>query len=312
MTNGNGFIDQAARRAQALPMARIVAAMLGAAAAFFALAMPPRIVSGLLGLTGMSVAVGMAGQLIFAILFAGLTAAAGWLAMTLLAGNTVPAPVVAAPAPPRKRPIGAKSSDPAPTLRKGDAHPDAPARRPIFAKDDLGTPFDEIVTDRRIIRGAPEADFATPDAPVDLDSAVIAPPPAAEKPAAETSVVVAEAEAPAVQATPVIDEPAAEEIAPVPAEAAAEIDESPAEIVDEQPIDPPAPRAGTRPAAPREDDSIATLMARFEGGLSRLGGGTLPPPDLSSISTLKRSGRNPDDALRDALEALQRMAARQR
>ena len=53
-------------------------------------------------------------------------------------------------------------------------------------------------------------------------------------------------------------------------------------------------------------------MARFEGGLSRLGAGTPAPPDISSLDTLRRSSRNPDDALRDALEALQQMAARQR
>lgn len=290
MTNANGFIDRAARRAQALPMARIVAAMLGVSAAFFALAMPARIVGGLLGLNGMPGAVAMAGQLVFAILFAGLAAAAGWLAMTVIAGGARSGPIVRLPALLRKRPVAAGSSDPAPTLRRGDAHPDAPPRRPIFAKDDLGTPFDEIVTDRRIIRGAPEAEFATPDAPIDLNGTIVSPLPA-------TEAIVAEA----------TGETAADE----PQAATAAAGEVAADEADGR-TPAPEPRADIRPAAPREGDSIAALMARFEGGLGQLGSGTLPPPDLSSLATLTRKERNPDEALRDALEALQRTAARQR
>lgn len=290
-------------------MARIIAAMLGVSAGFFALAMPQRIVSGLLGVTGLSGAVGMVGQLVFAILFAGLAAAAGWLAMTLIAGDTRLATVVKAPAAARKHPAAASSGDPAPTLRRGDAHPDAPPRRPIFAKDDLGTPFDEIVTDRRIIRGAPEAEFATPDASIDLNGATVSLPAVAE-----TAAVEAPEEAPVVEATPAIDEPLAEEIANVeddPEIATAEDGELDADEAAD-PLPDAEPCADIRPAAPRKDDSIAALMARFEGGLGRLGGGTLPPPDPSALGPLNRSGRNPDDALREALEALQQMAARQR
>ncbi|SFS02830.1 hypothetical protein [Sphingomonas jatrophae] len=48
-----------------------------------------------------------------------------------------PAPA-AAPAATVAMPI-----DEAPTLRRADAHPDAPPRRPIFAAQDLGAPLDE-------------------------------------------------------------------------------------------------------------------------------------------------------------------------
>ena len=36
------------------------------------------------------------------------------------------------------------SGDDAPVLRRADSHPDAPARRPLFANTDLGTPFLEV------------------------------------------------------------------------------------------------------------------------------------------------------------------------
>lgn len=41
-----------------------------------------------------------------------------------------------------QRPGGAGAD--APILRRADAHPDAPARRPLFANTDLGTPFLEV------------------------------------------------------------------------------------------------------------------------------------------------------------------------
>ena len=37
-----------------------------------------------------------------------------------------------------------KGSEEPPVLRRADAHPDAPARRPLFANTDLGTPFLEV------------------------------------------------------------------------------------------------------------------------------------------------------------------------
>lgn len=44
------------------------------------------------------------------------------------------------PEPQRKRTIGAMEVAPAPKIRRADAHPDAPARRPLFAEHDLGEP----------------------------------------------------------------------------------------------------------------------------------------------------------------------------
>ena len=61
-----------------------------------------------------------------------------------------------------------------------------------------------------------------------------------------------------------------------------------------------------------EEPSLASLVARFEQGLDRRGGATARSPGSDSVAVLKPDRRSKDDALRDALDALQRMAARQR
>ena len=201
----------------------------------------------------------------------------------------------------------------------GDAHPDAPPRRPIFAAHDLGTPFDEIVTDRAPARGAAPPVAAAPKAESPAPPKEQAPSAIEEEalvfgdfddlpsepagPAPEPVTPEAVADAP-VAPEAVAEEPAAErapapEPAPAPSPAVAEAAGPAAEE--------PEPVASSA----RADDSIATLMARFEGGLDRLAPGAAPN-EPAPLTTLKRTERNPDDALREALEALQRMAARQR
>lgn len=72
----------------------------------------------------------------------------------------------------------AKPADGVPVLRRADAHPDAPARRPVFANSDLGTPFLDV-------KAAPVDDFepwlegavivsAACDVPADLDTPIAA------------------------------------------------------------------------------------------------------------------------------------------
>jgi hypothetical protein len=41
----------------------------------------------------------------------------------------------------------ARADKPVPILRRADAHPDAPARRPVFAASDLGTPLLDVAVD---------------------------------------------------------------------------------------------------------------------------------------------------------------------
>lgn len=55
-----------------------------------------------------------------------------------------------------------RSADAPPVLRRADAHPDAPARRPLFANRDLGTPFLEV-------RAPVHLALEERDLPADLD-----------------------------------------------------------------------------------------------------------------------------------------------
>lgn len=175
----------------------------------------------------------------------------------------------------RKRPAAAEAFVPedeeAPRLRRADAHPDAPSRRPIFAGRDLGEPEFE------------EAEFE--EAPLELaPDAAIAPEPEPEfEPAPEF-----EAEA----------EP---EIAAAP-EPEPEVDSFPAFLVPQQqepepePTEEPAPPVFAEPSfhasydefgepaeeeeeeegeeeetseTDADDQSLARLMQRFESGLGR-------------------------------------------
>jgi hypothetical protein len=65
-----------------------------------------------------------------------------------------------------------------PVLRRADAHPDAPARRPVFANQDLGTPFLEVRA-RAVHVVAEDVLAAMPETAPDLiEDAVFAPAPA--------------------------------------------------------------------------------------------------------------------------------------
>ncbi|WP_010187562.1 hypothetical protein [Sphingomonas sp. PAMC 26605] len=61
------------------------------------------------------------------------------------------------------------SSGSAPVLRRADAHPDAPARRPLFANTDLGTPFLEVRARPVHLDAAEIAPLVERPLPVDLD-----------------------------------------------------------------------------------------------------------------------------------------------
>lgn len=81
----------------------------------------------------------------------------------------------------------------APVLRRADAHPDAPARRPVLANRDLGTPFLDVRAPRAANDAVPvavhiDADIVAPsrepifverDLPADLDQPLAAYDPAA-------------------------------------------------------------------------------------------------------------------------------------
>ena len=104
-----------------LPMAAIErGAMESGLAGLLPAAAPP------LGVTARIALILAGGAGVTAILWAGLTLAVGTRALALTFGS------------------GAEEADEVPVLRRADAHPDAPARRPISAARDLGEPIEEV------------------------------------------------------------------------------------------------------------------------------------------------------------------------
>lgn len=179
----------------------------------------------------------------------------------------------------------------APRVRRADAHPDAPTRRPIFAGSDFGEPIEPV---------EPVAVAAPRPAPK--------PQPATEpKPAPELKPAPV-----AIDPEPVVAEPAPE---PKPAPARKlpsflELEQPPEPMaeVEPQPAPQPAP-AEPKPAGisalfeePAEPDqskeSISSLMQRLEGGIERK-----PRPS-------RPAGDGVDARLRSAIGDLQKMAAK--
>lgn len=62
--------------------------------------------------------------------------------------------------------------DGVPVLRRADAHPDAPPRRPVFANSDLGTPFLEVKADPIVEESIVVTEAQ--DVPADLDTPIAA------------------------------------------------------------------------------------------------------------------------------------------
>ncbi|MFL6862894.1 MAG: hypothetical protein ACJ8DZ_07830 [Allosphingosinicella sp.] len=121
----------------------------GAAAAFFTFAMPQDLFEGLVARTGLARFVAAARPPLgadarwAAIAAAGLVVAAlVWSAMKALDRHGSEPFVIDEPA-------DAPRAEPAIRLRKADAHPDAPARAPILASEELGEPL-ELVPEQAV------------------------------------------------------------------------------------------------------------------------------------------------------------------
>jgi hypothetical protein len=166
-----------------------MAALAASAVAFVVYAMPDREfgalveMSGLpqilpaaqppLGTTARFAALAAAGAATFALV---------WLVLRALA--------------PKKKPASKAAAEPveielAPKLRRADAHPDAPSRRPIFAGHDLGEPAYEDVSFTPL---ADEAEAEVAAAPEPEPEPAAADVPEEERPVITTASVLAEPE----------------------------------------------------------------------------------------------------------------------
>lgn len=182
-----------------------------------------------------------------------------------------------------RRPANA-AADTAPVLRRADAHPDAPSRRPLFASRDLGTPFLDVKapTHTVIDRPADELPAASPPVerplPRDLDQPLAAFDPQAMPPAA------ANWRPQVFEAGERFETFALPTVPPMPTPASA--------------AEPEARPAPSRPA-PREFDasaSIHALLDRLEKGVVRRE--TANDPALPA----------PSHGLQESLASLRRLA----
>lgn len=155
----------------AVPVAPAIAIVLAALGGLMFLLMPTAVLEDLVVDSGIASVVTAAQPPLgitahFAIAFLVALAAGGvsWFGLFLLIGRRI---VV----------IGRNArEDGVPILRRADAHPDAPPRRPVFANRDLGTPFLEVTAESSLPMSVADAVAYVPpvieerDIPADLDT----------------------------------------------------------------------------------------------------------------------------------------------
>jgi hypothetical protein len=290
-------------RGSALDLA--LAAFAGAAFAFAAFAMPEWRLTQLSLATGLAdifpparPPLGFTARVLFAVAV-GTVAAGGSLLLLRLAERK----------PVAKRETTEADAPPEPIrLRRADAHPDAPARRPLVARD-LGEPVETP-----LLLAAPEAPrdeewLLAPDAELPAFLVEQEPEPADAEPVV-SETADAEPEAPLVWPQPVIaPAPEPEPVAPAEPEATQEPEAEVEPQAEPAPIPEPAPApvVAEEPAAqPEAEPSISKLMQRLEFGIARRE--RAAPLDPAAVAAPA------DDAvghrLRSAIGDLKKLAAR--
>ncbi len=172
-----------------LPIAPLAGALIGfVAASLFAL-MPTGMLEDLVVDSGIAAVfaaaeppLGMTARFVLIFLVGGGVGLLGWFALFLLLGTRS---IVIQPGDEQDM------SERAPVLRRADAHPDAPARRPLSAVRDLGTPFLDIHAERPLHMGVAADDADPIEITPDL-ATVIPAPPVPHEPAAEAHEPVAD------------------------------------------------------------------------------------------------------------------------
>ncbi len=245
---------------------------------------------------------GITARIVLALAGGGIVALLGWFALFLVLGS-------------RSLAVGgdpAADADPdtgetVPVLRRADAHPDAPSRRPVFANRDLGTPFLEV----RARHGDEPAPAAAPqttplpimrgpvDVPVDLDMPLSAFDPAAIGMPMPAPLTLQPAPN-APPAPPLVSTPARRQIFD-PNERFETFELTPMVRADPLPADLPPPHKPRR--EPHDTQAtITALLERLERGVTHRD--SRPPAPAA-----KRDTRT-DDTLQDTLGSLRRMATR--
>lgn len=272
-----------------LPVAPLAAGMIGAVVAVLFALMPTGMLEDLVVDSGLAAVfsaaeppLGFTARMALILLCGGGVGMIAWFALILLLGNRA---IVIQPAG------DADADERIPVLRRADAHPDAPARRPLSALRDLGGPFP---AERGDTAALPE------------DNAAAAPLPIARTPQPERAVP-ADLDQPLAAFDPgaIRDDPADWFPAPPPLKPLPRRQTfAPSERLETFALSPAAPKAPA-PAAPRPPGdpsaSIHALLDRLERsvGKSEPAAAPAPPPPAPRA-----------DSLEDALVTLRRLATR--
>ncbi|MHA6719832.1 hypothetical protein ACX40Y_10330 [Sphingomonas sp. RS6] len=277
-----------------LPLAPVIAVPLGALAALGVVAMPAAMLQSLVAPSGLTdllpvlvPPLGLAGRMLLSVAAgAAVTAISGLFTYMLVGRSAIGGGHDAMPD---------WDADPdslaMPVLRRADAHPDAPARPPLLATRDLGTPFAAEIAETAAIRAerfqvvsaieAVEIDEERP-LPTDLDQVL-----AAYDPGAIPDVPIAPPTSPYRAAAPETARPADE----------------PLERLDRRAPAPAAPYAFPEEpiAHPATEATVHALLERLERGVSRRAA-------AQAKSSPATASRRPQQGLEDALATLRNLA----
>jgi hypothetical protein len=279
----------------AVPLAPAMAMVLAALGGLMFLLMPTAVLEDLVVDSGIASLVtaaqpplGITAHFAIAFLVALVVGSVSWFGLFLLIGTRAVA-------------IGRNArEDGVPILRRADAHPDAPPRRPVFANRDLGTPFLEVTAESSLPMSVADAVAYTPpvveerDIPADLDTPLatyrspLDPPLPAPKP-----LPLGWIDEPVAAPTPII--------APLPVpESVVAMDPRPIRVVPESPAvgppaEDPAPRfasherietfeltpmvRSSETSAPLPSATIHDLLDRLERGVAKRKEAPAPEPE---------------------------------
>lgn len=277
------------RQRLSLPLALVAAGALGVVIAMLVALIPMETLEGIVVDSGIAAVIsaaepplGFTARIALMILAGGGVASFAWFGFYLIVGG-------------RMVTIGKSDVDGVPVLRRADAHPDAPPRRPLFANQDLGTPFLDVKAppverelpadlDQPIAMFDPGALRAEPMAMPDPIAPLTRPPVFDRNERFETF------ELPVRSSPPPLRTPVYAPIEPPPYRAMAR---APA------PEPTPAPRRRVENA---EAASIHALLDRLERGVVTR--------EIKPNPPVAKSPRANDDSLQDTLGTLRRLATR--
>jgi hypothetical protein len=231
---------------------------------------------------------GMTAHFAIAFLVALVVGSVSWFGLFLLIGTRAVA-------------IGRNArEDGVPILRRADAHPDAPPRRPVFANRDLGTPFLEVTAESSLPMSVADAAAYAPlvieerDIPADLDTPLatyrspLDPPLPAPAP-----LPLGWIEEPVAAPTPIVaPQPVPEPVVAMDPRPIHVVPESPAVV---PPAEDPAPRFASHErietfeltpmvrsetSAPLPSATIHDLLDRLERGVAKRKEVPAPEPEV--------------------------------